>query len=67
MNSSRILLFHGGTRPFEDSAIDPAFPWRRPMDDPMKITDTVDQVLKNKCSIKSCPFPPSRQSIRHWR
>jgi CBS domain-containing protein len=37
-----------------------AFPWLRPMEEPMKITDTVDQVLKNKAFNKILPVSPEQ-------
>ncbi|MGA2909825.1 MAG: CBS domain-containing protein [Terracidiphilus sp.] len=43
-----------------DSAIGTAFPWQRHMEGPMKITDTVDQVLKNKSFNKILPISPEQ-------
>lgn len=37
-----------------------AYPWLRPMEEPMKITDTVDQVLKNKTFNKILPISPEQ-------
>ncbi len=37
-----------------------AYPWLRPMEEPMKITDTVDQVLKNKALNKILPISPEQ-------
>jgi len=37
-----------------------AYPWLRPMEEPMKITDTVDQVLKNKAFNKVLPISPEQ-------
>src|ERR1035441_259684 len=38
----------------------PLFPWLRPTEDPMKITDTVDQVLKQKTFNKILPIAPEQ-------
>jgi CBS domain-containing protein len=59
MNSSAYLS-STAAKAFGDSAIGPAFPWQRPMDDPMKITDTVDQVLKDKSFNKILPISPEQ-------
>lgn len=37
-----------------------AYPWLRPMEEAMKITDTVDQVLKNKTFNKILPISPEQ-------
>src|SRR5580692_11893232 len=37
-----------------------ACPWLRPMEEPMKITDTVDQILKNKAFNKVLPISPEQ-------
>jgi CBS domain-containing protein len=37
-----------------------AYPWLRPMEEPMKITDTVDQILKNKALNKILPISPEQ-------
>jgi CBS domain-containing protein len=36
------------------------YPWLRPMEEPMKITDTVDQVLKSKAFNKILPISPEQ-------
>src|ERR1039458_1758605 len=36
------------------------FPWLRPTEDPMKITDTVDQVLRQKTFNKILPIDPEQ-------
>jgi CBS domain-containing protein len=38
----------------------PAYPWLRPQEDPMKITDTVDLVLKHKAFNKILPIAPEQ-------
>jgi len=38
----------------------PLFPWLRHTEDPMKITDTVDQVLKQKTFNKILPISPEQ-------
>jgi CBS domain-containing protein len=44
----------------ENHGAHPAYPWLRPMEDPMKITDTVDQVLKYKTFNKVLPISPEQ-------
>ena len=59
MQSSVYFFSTAAIAPGE-AGVAPAFPSNRPMEDPMKITDTVDQVLKNKAFNKILPISPEQ-------
>ena len=50
-STAKALGDHGGHA---------VYPWLRPMEEPMKITDTVDQVLKSKAFNKILPISPEQ-------
>ena len=61
--SRGILLFHSGEVPWGPRRR-PGISRLRPTEVSMKITDTVDQVLRNKTFNRFCPLPPSKAFTR---
>jgi hypothetical protein len=59
MNST-VYFSSTAAKALGDTRSEPAYPWLRPMEEPMKITDTVDQVLKNKALNKVLPVSPEQ-------
>ena len=54
------VYFSSTAKTPDDPGGQPAYPWLRPMEDAMRITDTVDQVLKYKNFNKVLPVSPEQ-------
>jgi CBS domain-containing protein len=57
---SSVYCFSTAAKTLGDHEAPATYPWLRSLEDPMKITDTVDQVLRHKAFNKVLPVSPEQ-------